>query len=65
MAAYLFWLGGQGLDEAAATMTAGRSSQPKLPVIAAATGDLLGAAEPALTLSAEQRAAVATKLAQL
>lgn len=28
--AYLFWLGGMSLADAAATMTAGRKSQPKV-----------------------------------
>lgn len=63
--AFLFWLCGQSLSEAAATMTAGRSSQPKLGVVGAATADLLGleAADVADgVLSGEQRAAIKAKL---
>ena len=59
--AYLYWLCGQGLEAATATMTAGRSSQPKLPIIAAATAELLGA--PAGdALSEAERAAIKARL---
>ncbi|PSC69127.1 hypothetical protein C2E20_7298 [Micractinium conductrix] len=60
--AYLFWLGGMSLADAAATMTAGRKSQPKMGVISGATADLLGLDGEASELSGEQRAGVEVKL---
>lgn len=107
--AFLYWLAGLSLEEAAATMTAGeragmmgggrraargatapachscgarthachrrrptpllaagRDSKPKLPVIAAATADLLGApGQSKASLAEEERAAVKAALAAL
>lgn len=64
--AFLYWLAGQSLDEAVATMTAGRSSKPKLPVIVGATGDLLGEAadgvQPKAQLTDAERATLKAKL---
>lgn len=62
--AYLYWLGGLGLEQAAATMTSGRKSSPKLPVVQAATADLLGgeAPAPAGALNDAERAAIKARL---
>lgn len=62
--AFLYWLGGQSLSEAAAIMTAGRKSQPKLPVIVQATADLLGepAGEAREGLTEAERATIKARL---
>lgn len=53
------------LSAAEAAMTSARKSSPKLPVIQAATADLLGGAAAGDELTNDQRAAIQAALAQL
>jgi protein-tyrosine phosphatase len=62
VAAYLYWLRGEGLDQAVQMMQAARKSSPKVPVILAATSALLGRDAGSGELSDADRETIAAAL---